>query len=216
MKYIKHNILAILALITSIFAIYIANQSNRIAEIEIAPLIWLYIENVYDKDLNYRIQDVLLVKNDGSPVVEVRAKAIVFLDVHRSDTKGFQSSVDTILLKGFYFTNFPVPQTTGIVRRISGYENTLKLNALNVDFSELARTKSESGYLTIRRYALVEYKDRSGKQITKYFSIDPVMSSRELSQENGKKIFKHHETLSDSGLVIDIDMHTALDIFEKI
>lgn len=216
MNYIKHNFLAILALITSIIAIYFANQSNTIAETENAPFIWSYIEHIYDKNLNFITQDVLIVTNDGAPVIEVTSTAAVLMDVQLSDPNGLHSSVNVISLNGYYFGIFPVNQSTGILKRITGDKNNHKFFALNNDFMELARLRSKSGYLSLRRYLKVVYKDKSGNQNIKYFFVDPVKSSRELPKDKGKEIFEIYDAGFASNRVIDIDRHTALDIFEKI
>lgn len=203
--------LTIMAIMLTFMSINISNNTNQIAfyeteliKMENQPILHFVMNNVFHPDNNDSLywEEQLTINNIAKPLTKFDYDDMIFMKIayHASDSYVYEFVL--IPINDYYFFSFQTGNLTGKLADLRGYynleEKIFNKNAVmqaDGQFSDFAKNRNASGYISIIRFIKVEYKDIFENTYTEIYFVDPLGTrTHKLKKEDGKIISDYYES----------------------
>ncbi len=130
----------------------------------------------------------LYITNVGAMALEPRGKIRTWIEGSLIGKNEPVKKTLLVPLKGYYFASLiSGGQVTGLLEKYSGGHNWQTWIDLDRAATKLAASKDYYLELRLRTYAEVSFKNILGEQQTKYYRVEPITGSVQISNEDGKR-----------------------------
>ncbi|MED4781006.1 hypothetical protein [Brevibacillus choshinensis] len=209
-------LLSVLALIISIQAKNISEIQLNLSKSQILPLFRFKIDLIYNNSKDFYDQDFLRVYNDGSSIVELEHKVLVFIQVELEDKKNASLKKLLMPLENYYRVSGQTGESKGELAydfySINGVGNNEKFIQISNDFRKLLNEKGSYGSIELKRYIRLNYKDVFGATHEDYFAIDGY-GSRKMEKEEVNKIVDIYVENKKNKYRLSFDDLSAIQIY---
>lgn len=203
--------LTIMAIMLTFMSINISNNSNQIAfyetelmKMENQPILHFVINNVFHPDNNdsLYLEEQLIINNIAKPLKEFDYDGMIFMEIAYRESDSYVYEFVLIPIDDYYYYSFRTGNLTGELADLRGYynpkEKIFNKNAVmqaDGHFSDFAKNRNASGYISIIRFIKVEYKDIFENAHTEIYFVHPSGTrTHKLNEEDGKILSDYYES----------------------
>ena len=159
---------------------------------------------------------VLFIENVGGAALETRTSVATWLYVSLIGHK-HPSKQTVVFPVGGYFTSHATSggSVTGLLGRYLGYHNNQAYIDLERAAVKLADSRGFYLEMRLRTYAAVYYTDIFQKRQSRYYFVDSISGSVEVSRTEGIRLVETVDTSPDRVELGNLTPEQVLDLVEK-
>ena len=163
----------------------------KIAKQQVLPQFVISAKQLQEPGEENASHDKMVVDNSGAVVSELHGTTAIFLDVelyYRQPKRG-DPIKKRIAINGYYAATGHSPQGQGQMLTMIGNRNNERASVLSRDFSAYVKEYGMYGFVEVKRYLKLWYRDQLGEQHTNYYFVPLIFGAHTISKDEGKAIF---------------------------